>query len=268
MTAAACDYPCGPTLQCGNKGPDGPCVEHLCPLCNDYFKTAIVGWNRRKAFDVASAAVQTETSGSDISERWGSAYAAVDALGAMAEHNHATYLFYRALHFVTCAQYGRAFGSTVRHFAGLFDALPSLTSHTVFLDSEWERLRKCRQWCRRKTPEDRCAAPCRQAGFYLLDVRRIAGQPGLDRAREIIDAFAGMGGLLRCKAVNVVGDILGLDPMSCAGLGQYTRKMVDGVEILLHARLEAWIADHAQVVAEVNSRHAARAERRQHEHAL
>lgn len=261
------EYPCGPALQCENKGPDGPREAHLCPLCSSYFRSAIVGWNRRKAFDVASASVQGEVAGSDTSERWEAAYAAVDALGAMAEGNHATYMFYRALHFVTCAQYGRTFGSTVKHFAGLFDALPSLTSHTVFLDQEWERVRKCRQWCGRKAPTDRCKNPCRQAGFYLLDVRRIAGQPGLDRAQEVISAFAGMSGLARCRAVTVTEDILGLDPISCAGLGQYTRKVVDGLEISLHARLEAWIADRQRWAVEARKNYNAEpAERRQHGH--
>lgn len=129
-------------------------------------------------------------------------------------------------------------------------------------------MRKCRQWCGRKVPEERCKDSCSLAVGYLLDVRRIAGQPGLDRCREIINAFGGMSGLARCKAVTVADDILGLDPMSCAALGQYTRKAIDGLEISLCARLEAWIADRARVMAEVNSRHAARAERRQHGHAL
>lgn len=243
MTTTAYDYPCGPALQCGNKGPDGPLVAHLCPLCGTYFRTAVVGWNRRKAFDVSNG----EQSRPESASAWDTAYAAVDALGAMAEHNHAIYLFYRALHFVTCAQYGRSFGSTVKQFAGLFDALPSLSMHTIFLDSEWEKVRKCRQWCGRKKPDDRCKNPCQQAGFYLLEMQRTAGQSGLDRAREILNAFAGMGGLLRCPAVNVVDDILGLDPMSCVGLGQYTRKVIDGLEISLHARLEAWIADRARL---------------------
>lgn len=269
MTATSYEYPCGPTLQCGNKGPDGPCVAHLCRLCEAYLRTAVVGWNRRKAFDVASAAVQAEASGSDNAGRWGTAYAAVDALGDMAEDNHATYMFFRALHFVTCAQNGRTFGASVKHFNGLFDALPSLTSHTVFLDQEWERVRKCRQWCGRKAPDGRCKNPCQQAGFYLLDVRRIAGQPGLDRAREVIGAFAGMSGLVRCRAVTVAEDILGLDPISCAGLGQYTRKVVDGLEISLHARLDAWIADRQRWADQARKNYNAEpAERRQHGHAF
>ena len=265
MTATLHEYPCGLTLQCENKGPDGPRVAHLCPLCGSYFRSAIVGWNRRKAFDVSAG----EQSRPESASAWDTAYAAVDALGAMAEDNHATYMFFRALHFVTCAQYGRSFGAAVKHFNGLFDALPSLTSHTVFLDQEWERVRKCRQWCGRKAPDDRCKNPCRQAGFYLLDVRRIAGQPGLDRAREVIGAFAGMSGLVRCRAVTVAEDILGLDPISCAGLGQYTRKVVDGLEISLHARLDAGIADRQRWADQARKNYNAEpAERRQHGHAF
>lgn len=264
MTVTACDYPCGPALRCENKGPDGPREAHLCPLCGSYFRSAVVGWNRRKAFDVSVG----DQSRPETANAWDAAYAAVDALGAMAEDNHATYMFFRALHFVTCAQYGRSFGATVKHFNGLFEALPSLTSHTAFLESEFKKMRKCRQWCGRKVPEERCKDSCSLAVGYLLDVRRIAGQPGLDRCREIINAFGGMSGLTRCKAITVADDIFGLDPISCAALGQYTRKVIDGLEVSLMVRLDAWIAERARVMAEVNSIHAARAERRQHGHAL
>ena len=266
MTTTAYEYPCGPALQCENKGPDGPREAHLCPLCGSYFRSAVVGWNRRKAFDVSVG----DQSRPESARAWDSAYAAVDAMGAMAEGRHATYMFFRALHFVTCAQYGRSFCATVKHCNGLFAALPSLTNHTVFFDPEWERVRKCRHWCGRKTADDKCKNSCQQAGFYLLEVRRIAGQPGLDRARDIIDAFAGMSGLTRCRAVTVAEDIIGLDPISCAALGQYTRKAIDGLEISLLSRLNAWIAVRQRWVADETRRNCAgqRTERRQHGHAF
>lgn len=248
MTATAYDYPCGSALQCENKGPDGPREAHLCPLCGSYFRSAIVGWNRRKAFDVSVG----DQSRPESASAWDTAYAAVDALGAMAEDNHATYMFFRSFHFVTCAQYGRSFGATVKHFAGLFDALPNLTNHTAFLESEFKKMRKCRQWCGRKVPEERCKDSCSLAVGYLLDVRRIAGQPGLDRCREIINAFGGMSGLTRCKAITVADDILGLDPMSCAALGQYTRKAIEGLEISLGARLDAWISERQRWAVEAS----------------
>ena len=142
------EYPCG-NLECDNKGNRGPRVAHLCPLCNQYYRTAIVGWNRRKAFDVSAI----EPSGHENASAWDKAYAAVDGLNEMAEGNHATYMFFRALHFITCSQLGRTYGATVRHFNGLLDDLASLTVDTVYLESEWAKVRKCRQWCGRRNPE-------------------------------------------------------------------------------------------------------------------
>ena len=73
-------------------------------------------------------------------------------------------------------------------------------------------------------------------------MKRISGQAGLDRAAEIVAAFASMSGVTRCKAYNVADDILGLDPLSCVGLGQYTRKVVDGVQPMITDRFDLWLA--------------------------
>lgn len=231
------EYPCG-NLECDNKGNRGPRVAHLCPLCNQYFRTAIVGWRRRKAFNVS---VREQGRPANASA-WDKAYAAVDGLNAMAEGNHATYMFFRALHFITCSQLGRTYGATVRHFNGLLDDLASLTVDTVYLESEWAKVRKCRQWCGRRNPEKDCENSCKLAASYLLEVKRISGQAGLDRAAEIVAAFASMSGVTRCKAYNVADDILGLDPLSCVGLGQYTRKVVDGVQPMITDRFDLWLA--------------------------
>lgn len=249
------EYPCG-DMECGNKGNKGPQVVKLCPLCNEYYRTAIVGWNRRKAFDVSGI----EPGRPESASAWGAAYAAADALNGMAEDNHATYMFFRALHFITCAQYGRTYGATVKHFNGLLEALPSLTKGTMFLESEQMKVRKCRQWCGRKSPEKQCNESCQLAGSYLLDVRDRAGQAGLDRAAEIIAAFASMPGVVRCKSYNVADDIFGLDPLSCVGLGQTTRKVIDGVEPMLMGRFDRWLADRATWFAPAQA-----AERREHE---
>ena len=231
------EYPCG-NLECDNKGNRGPRVAHLCPLCNQYFRTAIVGWRRRKAFDVSVR----EQGRPESASAWDKAYAAVDGLNAMAEGNHSTYMFCRALHFITCSQLGRTYGATVKHFNGLMQDLPSLTVDTVYLESEWTKVRKCRQWCGRKTPERDCDNSCKLAASYFLEVKRISGQTGLDLAAEIVTAFSSMSGVARCKAYNVADDILGLDPLSCVGLGQYTRKVINGVEPMLLGRFNRWLA--------------------------
>jgi len=234
------EYPCG-DMECGNKGNKCPQADRLCSLCNEYFRTAVVGWNRRKAFDVSGI----EPGRPESASAWGAAYAAVDALNGMAENNHATFLFFRALHFITCSQFGRTYGATVKHFTGLLEALPSITVDTVVWESEWKPVRKCRQWCGRRKPDKDCENCCKLAASYLLEVKRISGQAGLDRAAEIVAVFASMAGVARCKAHNVADDIFGLDPLSCDGLGQTTRKVIDGVEPMLMGRFNQWLADRA-----------------------
>ena len=249
------EYPCG-EMECGNKGNKGPQVEKLCPLCNEYYRTAIVGWNRRKAFDVSAI----EPGRPESASAWEAAYAAVDALNGMAEDNHATYMFFRVLHYITCAQFGRTYGASVKPFNGLMQDIPPLTVDMIFLESEWTKVRKCRQWCGRKTPEGDCDNSCKLAASYVLEVKRISGQAGLDRAAEIIAAFDSMPGVARCKSYNVADDIFGLDPLSCVGLGQYTCKVIDGVEPMLLGRFNSWLADRATWFAPAQA-----AERREHE---
>ena len=248
------EYPCG-DMECDNKGNRGPRVTHLCPLCNQYFRTAIVGWRRRRAFDVSVR----EQGRPENASAWDKAYAAVDAMNAKAEVNHATYMFFRALHFITCSQLGRTYGATVRHFSGLMDDLPLLTVDTVYLESEWTKVRKCRQWCGRKNPEKDCENSCKLAASYFLEVKRISGQAGLDRAAEIIAAFASMPGVARCKSYNVAEDIFGLDPLSCVALGQYTCKVVDGVQPMIMDRFDLWLADRATWNAPAQSSDASKA---------
>lgn len=225
-------YNCG-DLHCGNKcGLSGPRKRNLCALCDSYAMTALAGWVRRQAHS------------DEPDTPWSIAYASVDALGALAENDHATYLFFRALHHVTCAQYNRTFGAVVKHMRGLLEIVPGMNRQTIFLGKEWETHRKCRLWCGRKQPSD-CANSCAIAREYLLDVYRLGSQAGLDHAQKIIDTFGGMSGLSRCSAFNVVDDIFGLNPSACAALGQYTRKVVDGMEISLMARVEKMLQDRA-----------------------
>ena len=237
------EYHCG-SLECDNKGNRGPRVANLCSLCNSYFVWAIIGWNTRKAFD---ASVREQGRPINASA-WVKAYAAVDALNDMAEYSHTTHatsMFFRALHFITRSQLGRTYGGTVKHFNGLMQDLPSSTVDTVYLESEWTKVRKCRQWCGRKNPEKDCENSCKMAASYFLELKRFSGQTGLDRAAEIIAAFASMPGMVRCKAHDIAGVIFGLDPYSCVGLGQYTQKVIGGVEPMLMGRFNRWLADRA-----------------------
>ncbi|MGV7004656.1 hypothetical protein [Desulfovibrio sp. QI0442] len=227
-------YSCG-GLACENKGPSGPRVDRLCPICNSYYQTAAMGLGRRESLLNHGAA------------SWRAAYAAVDALGAVDEDRHAVYLAFRVLHHVTAAQYGRTYGAVVKHFGGLLTVLPQLTPHTLYLEKEWERIRKCRQWCGAKRDHADCASSCSLAAMYLLDLRRIGGEPALEQVRSLVDAFSGMSGLNRCKAFSVMDDILGLDPMACAGLGQAVQKSASGLEISLRSRLDRRIAADARL---------------------
>lgn len=220
-------YRCG-DIVCANKGPSGERNSRLCDICDSYAMTAIKGWSRRQAHHEAPMPL------------WTLAYAAVDALGALAEGNHVTYIFFRALHHVTRAQHGRTFGAVSKHINGLFGVVPALNQQTAFLGKEWTARRKCSLWCGRKASTD-CAESCSIARDYVQHVYRLGSQPALDHARKIIDSFAQMTGPTRCSAFSVAGDILGLDPVSCAALGQYTRKAVDGVEISLIERVERMI---------------------------
>ena len=236
-------YSCG-NITCANKvGHSGPRDSVLCSVCDSYVMAAHQGWARRQAHQA------------EPGNPWSTAYAAIDALGALEEDNHATYLFYCALHYAACAQFNRTFGSVVKYLHGLFDVIPGLNRQTIFLGKEWAAQRKCRLWCGRKHPAD-CASACVTAREYLLDVYQIGSQVGLDHARKVIDSFAGMAGVCRCSAFNVLDDIMGLDPVSCAGVGQYTRKITDGVEAPIRARFEGWLQGWTNTHQSVGASHA------------
>lgn len=221
-------YSCG-KLSCANKaGNNGPRDPMLCAVCDSYVMAAHQGWARRQAHQM------------EPGNPWSAAYASIDALSALEEDNHATYLFFCALRWAASAQFNRTFGSVVKYLHGLFEIVPSINQQTIFLGKEWDAQRKCKLWCgRRKTAE--CAPLCETARMYLLDVYKVGSLVGLDHARKVIDSFAGMAGVSRWSASNVLDDIFGLDPVSCAGVGQYSLKVKVGVEPPIRARFEGWL---------------------------
>lgn len=225
---ASFPYSCG-SITCANKvGHNGPRDSVLCSVCDSYVMAAHQGWARRQAHQM------------EPGNPWSIAYASIDALGALKEDNHATYLFFCALRFAASAQFNRTFGSVVKYLHGLFEAVPRMNQQTIFLGKEWDAQRKCKLWCgRKKTAE--CALLCASARMYLLDVYKVGSLVGLDHARKVIDSFAEMAGVSRWSASNVLDDIFGLDPVSCAGVGQSFLKVRVGQEPPIRARFEGWL---------------------------
>ena len=218
------DYRCG-ELHCENKTSAGPRDMEHCLFCNGFFLTATRGYLKRRCV------YKSEHPLSRV-------YGLVDALGAKKADNHLVYFLFRSLHNATSATYGKGFATLHALMTDGIERAPSFSWDTV------EMVRPCRKCCDKDAPEERCASSCAIAASYLGNIYREGGAESLELAKSILDAFLEMPRYARKRGYTVCDEIMGTDPMSCAGAAQYNRKVCHGIEISLISRFEAWRIEH------------------------
>lgn len=224
MSTAIHSYRCG-DLYCENKSPEGPRDVAHCQFCNSFFLTATRGYlKRRLVYQPDDPLLYV--------------FGLVDALGAKKADNHLVYFLFRSLHNATSATYGKSFAKLHALMTDGIERAPSFSWDTAETD------RPCRKCCGREALEEGCASACSIAASYLNDIYREGGAESLELAKRILDAFLEMPGYARKRGYTVCDEIMSTDPMSCAGAGQYNRKVCHGIEISLMARFEAWRIKH------------------------
>lgn len=217
-------YRCG-DLYCENKIPEGPRDVAHCQFCNAFFLTATRGYlKRRRVYQPEDPLLYV--------------FGLVDALGAQKADNHLVYFLFRSLHNATSATYGKSFAKLHALMTDGIERAPSFSWDTAETD------RPCRKCCGREAQEEGCASACSIAASYLNNIYREGGAESLELAKRILDAFLSMPRYARKRGYIVCDEIMSTDPMSCAGAGQYNRKVCHGIEISLMARFEAWRMKH------------------------
>lgn len=224
MSTAIRSYLCG-DLYCENKSPEGPRDFAHCQFCNSFFLTATRGYlKRRLVYQPDDPLLYV--------------FGLVDALGAKKADNHLVYYLFRSLHNATSATYGKSFAKLHALMTDGIERAPSFSWDTT------ETNRPCRKCCGMPAPDENCASACAISASYLGDIYREGGAESLELAKRILDAFLEMPGYARKRGYTFCDEIMGTDPMSCAGAGQYNRKVCHGIEISLISRFEAWRIEH------------------------
>ena len=223
MSTTVRSYICG-DLWCENKTPEGPRDFAHCEFCNSFFLTATRGYlKRRRVYKPEDPLLYV--------------FGLVDALGAKKADNHLVYYLFRSLHNAAHATYGKSFAKLHALMTDGIERAP-ISWDTVETD------RPCRKCCGRDAPEENCASSCAIAASYLSNIYREGGAESMELAKHILDAFLEVPRYALKKGYTVCDEILGTEPMSCAGAGQYNRKVCYGIEISLMARFEAWRIKH------------------------
>jgi hypothetical protein len=171
---------------------------------------------------------------------WASAKACLDAFAGDHERHFAVAEFYAVLMRATPIFAGCNFSTFARYMHALLLHAREI-SGGFFLSGDWERARRCTDWCGHVATAD-CSKQCSDVMREVSNFR-LHGYAPLALAGGVLSVFSATRRAAKAEASTIVQDILSINPMAYALYQCRRMREVYGVNVNLDSRVMKFLIE-------------------------